>query len=128
MRTRSILFAALLASAALPAWADEPGFALVCIGTATDYPVHFEFRWDGGEWESTSVAPGGWKLATWPYADGGRASPTPQVRYDDDLGDDVHRVVTDLTVYAASTRDCEGEGATYDFHERDGELFIGSAD
>ncbi|WP_460831536.1 hypothetical protein [Lysobacter humi (ex Lee et al. 2017)] len=127
MRTRSILLAALLATV-LPAQADEPRFALVCIGTVTDYPVNFDFRWEGGDWEATSVAPGGWKLATWPYTDEDTRAPTPQVRYDDDLGDDVHRVVTDLSVYAADTEDCEGEGATYDFHERDGELFIGSAD
>lgn len=128
MALRSILLAVLLAGVTMPARADEPRFALVCIGTETDYAVNFEFRWGDGDWEATSVEPGAWKLAMWPYRGDERSAPTPQVRYDDDLGEGVNRVVTELGVYAAGSEDCEAEGATFDFHERGDELFIGSAD
>lgn len=121
--TRAALAVALLACAA-PAHAED--FALTCIGTQTGYSINFEYRWgEDDEWTSTTVAPGQWHLLGYHYKVPGRhQSPQLQVRYDDDLTDGVHPVVTSIRSYAAYSQDCEGEGWRYNFFERDNELFI----
>lgn len=55
-------------------------------------------------------------------------SPTLSVRYDDNTTDRSNFVVTDLDAYAASIKDCEEEGKTYNFYQRDTELYIQEED
>lgn len=129
-RIPAALAAMGLLLAAAPALHAQALFALTCVGTDTDFTVHYEYRWgESGEWTSADASPGYWRAFTYTYDyPGENRSPTFQVRYDDDLGDRDHRVFTSLASYAAKRQDCEGEGRTYNFHNRGQELFIGEGE
>lgn len=106
-----------------------PQFALACLGTETGYTINFSYRWGNGRWTSSSVAPGKWKMFTYKYKTPGvNRSPVLSVRYDDNTTDRSNVVVTDLDAYAASIKDCEAEGKTYNFYQRDTELYIQEED
>lgn len=108
-----------------PATADPATrHALVCIGTETGEAVNFQSRWgDDGTWSSNSVAPGKWRILSYPYDyPGENRSPGLQVRFDDDLSSDRHMVIVKVDAYAAAGKSCEKEGATYNFYARSGVL------
>jgi hypothetical protein len=114
----------LILLGAVPATAQR--FALTCVGTETDDEVNFQYRWGKSDsWTQVSVEPGKWQMLTYKYDYAGEnSSPQLQIRYDDDLSDDSNFVISDLDSYAAKNRYCEGEGKTYNFHQRGLELYI----
>jgi hypothetical protein len=120
--------AALLLCTASPARA-EATMALTCIETDTNYTIRYQYRWgDNDEWKDTSVEPGYWNEHWWEYDyPGENRSPTFQVRYDDDLGEGSNFVITKLSSYAAESKDCEGEGKTFEFWADGNELNIGES-
>lgn len=122
----SAVLAALLSCFASGTVRAEALYALTCVGTNTEYTINYEYRWgEDDEWKTASVEPGHWKMHSWDYDYPGEASsPQLAIRYDDDLGDGANHVVTNLDSYAAEYKNCEDEGKTYDFWERDNELFV----
>ncbi len=125
---RCVLAAGVLtaALAAGPAAARNNEFALACISSDTGDTVYFAYRWGTrGEWTEVTADPDQWRMLMWNYdrANANR-SPQLQVRYDDDMSDGENFVVTDVEAYAANAEDCEGQGKTYHFQNRRGELFL----
>ena len=98
--------------------------ALVCIGTEMGETVNFQSRWgEDGTWSANSVAPGKWRILSYPYDyPGENRSPQLQVRFDDDLSNKSRMVIVKVDAYAAAGKNCEKEGATYNFQERNGVL------
>lgn len=100
-------------------------FALACVSSATGDSIYFEYRWGNDDWESVTAEPDQWQMLMWNYDRRNQnRSPQLQIRYDDDMSNSENYVVTDLEAYAADSEDCEGEGKTYHFHDRGGELFL----
>ncbi len=125
LRYPAAIAALMLAGASAPAHAATQ-YALTCIGTDTNYTIHYQFRWgESGDWQDASVEPGKWKNHTWDYDyPGENESPQFMIRYDDDLSDGENHVITRLDSYAAEYNNCEDQGKTYDFYEQNNELFV----
>lgn len=105
--------------------ASAKNFALACVSTATGDTIYFEYRWGNDDWTSVTAEPDQWQMLMWNYDyRNENRSPRLQVRYDDDMSDGENYVVTDLQAFAADSEDCEGEGKTYHFQDRRGELFL----
>ena len=126
----SLFFAFGLALAPQCVNAQSTRFALVCIGTETGYEVNFSARWGkSGRWSEESIRPGKWKIFTWNYDYPGEdRSPMLNIHYDDDLSEGSNFVTTALPAYAASTKDCEAQGKTFNFYSRGDELYIQEED
>lgn len=127
-KSRAVLAAALALASLMPAQAEARGnrFALACISSATGDSIYFAYRWGTkGRWTEVTADPGQWRMLMWNYdhLDENR-SPQLQVRYDDDMTDGENFVVTDVAAFAAASEDCEGQGKTYHFEDRGGELFL----
>ena len=100
-------------------------FALACVSSATGDTIYFEYRWGNDDWEQLEAEPDQWQMLMWNYDyRNENRSPQLQVRYDDDMSDYENYVVTDIEAFAADNEDCEGEGKTYHFQDRGGELFL----
>lgn len=126
----SLLLLAAAALAAPSAQAQGTQFSLTCIGTETGSAINFMYRWgDGGEWKSARVEPGSWQAISYRYSYAGEnRAPQLQVRFDDDMSGGVNMVRQGVKSYAARNKDCEGEGFTYQFITRRGELFLESGE
>lgn len=119
--TLGLVMASILAAPT----ASAKNFALACVSTATGDTIYFEYRWGNDDWTSVTAEPDQWQMLMWNYDyRNENRSPRLQVRYDDDMSDYENYVVTDLEAFAADGEDCEGEGKTYHFHDRGGELFL----
>lgn len=123
----------LLAAAALhapTAQAAGERFALTCIGTEIGGVVHFQYRWGpSDEWKTASAKPGRWQAITYQYRfPGENRSPKLELRYDDDLSSRANWVRQKVNSFAARSHDCEGQGFTYNFVARSGELFLETED
>jgi hypothetical protein len=115
-------------------WGNRPsqqyngdyGFALTCVSTHSGDTVYFEYRWgEDDEWADVTAEPDQWQQLMWKYDQHDQGnSPQLQVRFDDDMSRGENYVITDLESYAATSEDCEGEGKTYHFEDRNGELFV----
>lgn len=110
--------------------AEDYGFALTCVSSATGDTIYFEYRWGSDDdWESVSAEPDSWQMLMWKYDEYDvNNSPQLQIRFDDDLSRFENYVRVDLESYAATSEDCEGEGKTYHFHDDGGELDIHADD
>lgn len=125
--TRALAAAGVvLALLAAPQAEARNRFALTCISSATGDTIYFAYRWGTkGKWTEVTADPGQWRMLMWNYdRPNENRSPQLQVRYDDDMSDGENFVVTDVDAFAASSEDCEGQGKTYHFEDRRGELFL----
>ena len=126
----SLLLLPLSLSQPLAASAQSARFALTCVGTETGYTIPFTYRWgNSGQWRSASVEPGRWVKLMWNYDYAGEnRSPQLRIRYDDNTTRAVNIVNTPLNSYAASSSNCEDQGKTYNFYQRNNELYVQEED
>jgi hypothetical protein len=117
---------AITSLGAQQAHAADTQFALTCIGTETGSAVNFQYRWgEDSEWRTSRTRPGSWQVISYRYQyPGQNRSPQLELRFDDDMSSRVNTVRQKVKSYAARTKQCESEGASYNFIDRDGELFV----
>lgn len=105
--------------------AQATRFALACIGTKTSYGINFEYRWGNGSWQASRTNPGVWQQLMWNYDYFGQnRSPALSVRFDSDPTSRINMNVLRLNPAAASQRNCQTDGRTYNFYESGGRIVL----
>ncbi|NRA46681.1 MAG: hypothetical protein HRU09_17165 [Oligoflexales bacterium] len=96
--------------------AASTSWGVVCVRNQTNLTINFQTKWDGYNWESYSLAPGGYRWYSWRY-EGGRSSPNFQVSFDYDLRDrrETYKYYS-LERYQAQFEDCQ-YGKQYGFQQ-----------
>lgn len=109
----------------MPVAAKEAVFSLTCVGTETDYPINFQYRWGNSKWKTVNVGPGKWKLLKHKYQyPGENRSPELHVRYDTDLTARSAFALSELKSYASPASNCERYGRTYNFHAKNSKIYL----
>jgi hypothetical protein len=89
------------------AQAAKNKYAMVGISNPTSIAINYYFRWGkNSEWKAFTVQPGRAKWHSWEYDYVNQnSSPVPQVKFDEDLSDEVSYIIYDLKAYASPDQD-----------------------
>jgi hypothetical protein len=104
-------------------------YASVVLENDSDITINYSFQWGDGESADFSLDPGYYRVHYWTYdTPNQNRSPTPQIRFDYDLSNEIVAKSYSLTAYAAPTTE-HADGYKYHFRKTgDGallELFDG---
>ncbi len=112
LKTVAIVAAVALGSlfvAPTQAHAAKNNYAMTAIKNPTGMKISYYFRWGkDAEWKSYSVDAGSSRWHSWEYDFvNENRSPTPQIKFDEDLSDDVEWRVYDLKAFASPSQDID---------------------
>jgi len=86
----------------MDAQAADKHYAMVAIKNTTETKVNYYFRWGEAEWKAYSVEAGSWRWHSWRYNfPNENVSPTPHIKFDEDLSGDIAWRFYDLKAYAS---------------------------
>lgn len=91
------------------AQAAKNRYAMVAFRNNQDFTINYYFRWGkDAEWKLVSVKPGEYHWHSWEYEFlNENKSPTPQIKFDQDLSDATDWVIYNLKAYASPDQDVD---------------------
>jgi len=86
--------------------ATDNWYGVVSIHNPTTQILTYQFRWGDGDWTSYTLYPGEYRWHSWTYAYANEnSSPTPCIRYDEDLTSGYFQREYSLIAYASPYHD-----------------------
>jgi len=83
--------------------------AMVAVKNPTNIKINYYFRWGkDAEWKSYSIEAGNWRWHSWEYDyPNENKSPIPQIKFDEDLSDELEWRIYDLKAFASPDQEIE---------------------